>query len=405
MSLRAKDRFGKLTYIWDAVQGDPYFCQICGQPMMQRRCTDRIDHFAHYSPHGRTDIVPCSDHWGYDKTDWHMEWQKRFPADNIERVLELNGKKHIADVLVGDLVIEFQHSSISLDEFTERNEFYTSLGYRVIWVFDLIDEYNDGKFAQTNYEFYYKWAYAKKLFREMLFSRVKATIYFQLTDDEDPNVGVLERVKDIRDSSATIKTDSNNCFSIKEFVELVNSNSKELFEKPKPTPAPDSIDNCRTIVELWDGSYSAMIVKNNHTNAVIYVFGKDGHLIRDFSTSKIRCKYAYQDPRTGYYISKDIYYNVFDEDKKIWTLIHPFKDKNYEQRIALRKQQEEIAERKRKAKLELVASLRAVEKDDCQTLFQLTSFCARSYLFVDNIFNGKKVLCSNRKFLSEYQYL
>ena len=136
MPLRARDRFGKLTYIEDAIKGDPYFCQICGQPMMQRRCIDRIDHFAHYSPHGKTDIVPCSDHWGYDKTEWHMQWQKRFPVDNMERVLESNGKKHIADVLVGNFVIEFQHSSISLDEFSERNEFYTALGYKVIWGFD-----------------------------------------------------------------------------------------------------------------------------------------------------------------------------------------------------------------------------------------------------------------------------
>ena len=390
MSLRAKDRFGKLTYIEDAIKGDPYFCQVCGQPMMQKRCIDRADHFAHYSPHGNPNIVPCSDHWGYDKTEWHMEWQKRFPIDNIERVLEFNGKKHIADLLIGNFVIEFQHSSISIEEFTERNNFYTSLGYKVIWLFDLIEEYNDGRFAQTDFDFYYKWAYAKKLFRQIEFENVKATIYFQLSDDDDPDVGVIERVKDIRELAATIKTDSNQCFSIKEFVELVSSNSQELFEKPKPAPAPFSIDNCKSITELWDESYSAMIVKNKHTNSIIRVFGRDGRLVRDYKTGKIRCKYCYEDFITGYYVDKGDYYNVFDEDKKIWVLMHSFHDKNYEQRIALENKQKEEAKKERETALKLVTSLRAAETEACQTLYQLTKTNYGPYLYVDNVFNGKK---------------
>ena len=131
MSLKAVDKNGCLVYIDKAIPGDYYYCQICGQPMLQRRGDVRIHHFSHYSPHGHSDIVPCSDNWGYDKTEWHMEWQKRFPVDNMERVLELNGKKHIADVLVENVVVEFQHSPISLDEFNERNEFYTNLGHKV----------------------------------------------------------------------------------------------------------------------------------------------------------------------------------------------------------------------------------------------------------------------------------
>ena len=386
MPLRAKDKFGKLTYIDDAIKGDMYYCQICNQPMMQRHCVDRIDHFAHYSPHGNNNIVPCSDHWGYDKTEWHMEWQKRFPVDNMERVLEYRGKKHIADVLVGDIVVEFQHSPISLEEFAERNDFYTDLGYKVVWVFDLVDEYDNGRFAQNDYEWYYKWAHAKKLFRNIALESVKATIYFQLSNDTDPEVGVLERVKEIHDEGRLVKTDSKNCFSIKEFVEMINSNSKELFERPK---APDSLDNCNSIVGLWDESYSFMIVRNKHTSDVFYVFGKEGHLIRDYRSNKVRCKYAYQDPYTGLFKEKNNYYNIPDENKKIWILIKACKDKDYDDRVARQRKEKERIEAERKAKQQEMAQLEAAEQEGCQTIFQITRNSNGRFVYVENVLTGK----------------
>ena len=397
MPLRAKDKYGRLTYIDNAIQGDMYYCQICNQPMMQRHCVDRIDHFAHYSPHGNNNIVPCSDHWGYDKTEWHMEWQKRFPVDNMERVLELHGKKHIADVLVDNIVVEFQHSPISLEEFSERNEFYTNLGYKVIWVFDLIEEYDDGRLAQNDYEWYYKWAHAKKLFRNISLENVKATIYFQLSDDTDPEVGVIERVKEIHDDGRLVKTDSKCCFSIKEFVEKISSNSRELFERPK---APNSIENCDSIAGLWDESYSFMIVRNKHTSDVFYVFGKDGYLIRDYRSGKVRCKYAYQDPTTGLFKEKDNYYNIPDEDKKIWILIRSFKDKGYEERVARHKQEQERIERERKAKQQEMEQLKSAEQEGCHTIFQLCKNSNGKYLYVDNVLTGKSYFV---KLVNSYQ--
>ena len=221
----------------------------------------------------------------------------------------------------------------------------------------------------------------------MDFNEVKATLYFQLSDEDDPEVGVIERVKEIRDDARVVKTDQNNCYSIKEFVELISANKNDVFEKPK---APNSIDNCKSIGELWDESFSAMIIKNKHTNDVVYVFGKDGHLIRDYQTGKVRCKYTYQDPNTGYYIDKGNYYNVQDENKKIWVLIHSYKDKNYEQRMILKKQQEEKAERERQERIELNRTLKAAERDDCETLLQLTRKCNGRYLYVDNVLTGKR---------------
>ena len=399
MPLRAKDKNGKLTYIDDAIKGDMYYCQICNQPMMQRRCVHRIDHFAHFSPHGNKNIVPCSDHWGYDKTEWHMEWQKRFPVDNMERVLESHGKKHIADVLVGDIVVEFQHSPISLTEFNERNSFYTSLGFKVIWVFDMADEYENGRFAQNDYEWYYKWAHAKKLFKEMDLKDIKATIYFQLSYSEDPEDGVIERIKEIHDEARLIKTDSKCCFSIKEFVELVKSNSSDLFEKPA---SPDSINNCDSVYGLWHESYSFMIIRNMHTSDIFYVFGKDGNLIRDYRSNKIRCKYGYIDSNTGLIKEKDNYYNIPDENKKIWILIRAFKDKGYEERIAFQKREKERVEKERIEKQNKIAQMKKLEQEDCQTIFQLIRNCNGRTLYVDNIVTGKLYLLRLTGFIRSF---
>ena len=42
------------------------------------------------------------------------------------------------------VVYEFQHSPLSPEELDDRNAFYNSLGYKVIWIFDLFDQYENG---------------------------------------------------------------------------------------------------------------------------------------------------------------------------------------------------------------------------------------------------------------------
>ena len=327
-----------------------------------------------------------------------MEWQKRFPVDSMERVLELHGKKHIADILLSDIVVEFQHSPISYDEFNERNKFYTSLGYKVIWVFDLIEEYKDGRFARNNYDCYYKWSYPKTLFRHILFDAINVTIYFQLSDSDEPGCCVLERVKEIHDSGRLVKADSKQCFSIKEFVEMVSLGSLDLFEKPK---APDYINGCSSIVELWKENYSVMIIRNNHTSEVFFVFGSNGNMIRDYRTRKIKCKYAYQDSN-GYYREKENYYSIPDEEKKIWSLERAIIDKRYEERKERLKKEEEAYQARRMAEMEEIARLESAERDDCATIYELAEKSNGRYFYCENVMTGKtyfvKIIVPNREF-------
>jgi competence CoiA-like predicted nuclease len=64
----------------------------------------------------------------YDMTEWHKNWQKAFPIECNEVYLENNGEVHRADVLIEKrkVVIEFQHSPMSGEEFEKRNAFYKS---------------------------------------------------------------------------------------------------------------------------------------------------------------------------------------------------------------------------------------------------------------------------------------
>ena len=126
----ALDEIGNRIFIEDAEKGKTYRCSVCQKEMIPKKGSIRVPHFAHKPG------VECTD-WG-DMSEWHSGWQKRFPKECQEVVMEKDGEKHRADVYIEKkkLVIEFQHSPISAEEFNRRNLFYTGCGYQLIWVFD-----------------------------------------------------------------------------------------------------------------------------------------------------------------------------------------------------------------------------------------------------------------------------
>ncbi len=144
-TLNAKIRKGKYMLIAhgsknervlakDADKTQQYFCPICNKPVILKAASSKAvqPHFAHKTK--------CIDGWSHDMSEWHLNWQNHFPKECQEIVMEKDGIKHRADVCVGNTVIEFQYSPLSSDEFMERNIFYTSCGYCVVWVF-----YAEGK--------------------------------------------------------------------------------------------------------------------------------------------------------------------------------------------------------------------------------------------------------------------
>ena len=113
------------------------FCPCCGERLVQHKGQIRRHHFAHYPGSA------CSDSWEgqYDMSDWHFDWQNRFPKENQEVLLSFGEIRHRADVLIGRTVVEFQRSNLSAKAFQDRNSFYTNLRCKVIWVFDLTERF------------------------------------------------------------------------------------------------------------------------------------------------------------------------------------------------------------------------------------------------------------------------
>ena len=132
----ALDKDKNRIAIEDAVSDVSYLCPVCGNPVIVKAANSSNvrTHFAHK----RNSL--CLDDWHHDMSEWHLEWQSKFPIENREVVVENSGATHRADILINGTVIEFQHSPISAEEFDARNSFYKGCGYRVVWLFDVTDK-------------------------------------------------------------------------------------------------------------------------------------------------------------------------------------------------------------------------------------------------------------------------
>lgn len=126
----ANDSKGNRVNIQDAIKGNLYFCPICKAPLVVKDGQINAKHFAHSIG------TLCYDSWSHDMSEWHSNWQMKFPIENREIVLKNKNAIHRADIIIDNTVIEFQHSPIKKEEIDERNKFFTDLNYNVVWVFD-----------------------------------------------------------------------------------------------------------------------------------------------------------------------------------------------------------------------------------------------------------------------------
>ena len=176
----ACDANGNYIDIDDAKQEEKYFCPVCGGELQIKKGDIREHHFAHLAG-------ICEDQWNYDMSEWHREWQRMFPKNTREIVIEHNREKHRADILTGNTVIEFQHSPMSPDEFRERNQFYTEAGYNVVWLFDMRELFDDERmYYNQRYEdensWEWKWAHAT--FARFYPEKCRnISLFFELDDD------------------------------------------------------------------------------------------------------------------------------------------------------------------------------------------------------------------------------
>lgn len=104
--------------------GERAKCPECGGDVIGVCGREVVWHWRHASNQD------C-DSWHKPMSQWHRDWQARFPVEQREVVIVRDGVKHRADVQLPDgTVIEFQHSPLSTAEAIERAQFYGQM----IWV-------------------------------------------------------------------------------------------------------------------------------------------------------------------------------------------------------------------------------------------------------------------------------
>lgn len=132
----ANSIYGQRTHIEDAVPKESYVCPACGCTMIQKRGNINAHHFAHKTS------KECDPWYTGKLSPWHTKMQNFFSPTSQEVIIwnATHTEYHIADVALEydgkKYVIEFQHSSISQNEFLTRTQFYIECGYKIIWVFD-----------------------------------------------------------------------------------------------------------------------------------------------------------------------------------------------------------------------------------------------------------------------------
>lgn len=219
--LFANDYNDNRVYIDDIHSNKEYYCPYCGATLITKKGDIRKHHFAHRSHH------VCSDTWeqehSYDTSEWHNEWQNRFPKANQEIKLTLGETIHRADILVSRTVIEFQHSIMSAKSFDDRNNFYFNLAYKVVWLFDVSDLFTKRRltYEYRGHDLLFCWKNPKKAFNSYDVKYGCIDLFFQIKDTEKK---CIVRVKNVSEMGFEMFTSTDFIDKI-EFLEYVGLNN------------------------------------------------------------------------------------------------------------------------------------------------------------------------------------
>ena len=128
----------------EATKGAKGQCLCCGADVIAKCGKIRRWHWAHKNNE------ECSYSKKEFKTQWHLDWQYHFHKDwqEVRCTDEQTGEVHIADIKTpSGLVVEFQHSAITPEERSSREQFHKNM----IWVVDGTRLKNDFKNFFANF--------------------------------------------------------------------------------------------------------------------------------------------------------------------------------------------------------------------------------------------------------------
>jgi len=138
-------------------------CPGCGGEVISKCGEFKIWHWAHKY------LVDCN--WLREsETEWHRNW-KLLIEKNGGSVEDTSFSKYPVDGLIGNIVFEFQHSQISVQEIRERINRAINNGKQIVWVFDFNKKINSGNVSIFKNKFgypYIKILYPPKYIKHFL---------------------------------------------------------------------------------------------------------------------------------------------------------------------------------------------------------------------------------------------
>jgi competence CoiA-like predicted nuclease len=163
------------------------YCPCCNECLTAKMGEKNIHHWSHKGD-TNCNYKPM--------TQWHYDWQNKFPEENREIIYidKTTGEKHVADVSINGYIFEFQHSSISIEEFKSRCEFYINkLRKKLIWVFD----YNDKSIELSSFEVFHPFKLRKIKLRKNFISDLYNNYNNLLYIYEDKNILNIQLVDNL----------------------------------------------------------------------------------------------------------------------------------------------------------------------------------------------------------------
>ena len=231
---------------YKATTGGEYYCQICHEKVFLKKGAIKAPHFSHYP--NKT----CTDTFHYEEmSQWHLRWQDFFPFECQEVILRNEGVTHRADVLIeqSKTVVEFQHSAMSSHEFDRRNGFYVSCGYRVVWVFDMLEEYQNEKIVPSERnKSVSEYSTSRDTFSNFEFKSKDVVLFFQSKDSENQGKIVLEHVKWVSPNGISRFVSESVDFS--SFMAFCHGDELNREAKVDSIPYLWNRNNCRSLIVL-----------------------------------------------------------------------------------------------------------------------------------------------------------
>jgi hypothetical protein len=158
-------------------------CSCCGSELVPKCGRVKVWHWAHKN------LLEC-DEW-YEMSAWHLGWQNMVCEECREVVVGC----HRADIkLKSGLIVELQHSSLSIDDIEEREEYYGNM----IWLFDGSGFYDkmEFRFKQPEHgDEYVTWTWKRP--RAYIVECTKP-VYIDFPPNEDYPKGIILEVKKFR---------------------------------------------------------------------------------------------------------------------------------------------------------------------------------------------------------------